>query len=121
MRDPRGRWILEEHAEAECELRVAGMVGGKFIEAVIDRTFVDEQDVRWIIDYKTSEHQGGDVEAFLDSEKTRYQEQLERYARLMFQRDERPIRLALYFPLLGGWREWLAPVVMRKQATLFDF
>jgi len=76
--------------------------------------------VRWIIDYKTSAHQGGDLEAFLDNERARYREQLEHYARLMVQRDERPIRLGLYFPLLGGWREWAAPVVLRKQASLFE-
>jgi len=119
LRDPRGRWILEAHAAAECELKVAGLIGGKFTEAMIDRTFV-EHDVRWIIDYKTSEHLGSDVEAFLNSEQNRYREQLERYARLLFQQDGRPIRLALYFPLLGGWREWPAAVLLHQQATLFE-
>jgi ATP-dependent exoDNAse (exonuclease V) beta subunit len=120
LRDPRGRWVLEAHADAECELSIAGLIEGKLFEAVIDRTFVDEQGVRWIIDYKTSDHQGSDVDAFLDNERTRYQEQLERYARLLFQRDARPIRLGLYFPLLSGWREWAAQVVLRKQASLFE-
>ena len=60
------------------------------------------------------------MEKFLDNEQERYREQLERYARLMAQRDARPIRLALYFPLLGGWREWPAPAVMHKQASLFE-
>jgi len=120
LRDPRGRWILSPHAEAECELPLAGLIGGQFTEAVIDRTFVDEQGVRWIIDYKTGEHTGGDLETFLDNERSRYQEQLERYARLLFQQDQRPIRLALYFPMLGGWREWPAPVILRRQASLFE-
>ena len=120
LRDPRGRWILERHREAECESRLAGLIDGKLVEATIDRTFVDEQNVRWIIDYKTSEHQGGDLEAFLDNEKSRYREQLERYARLLFQQDGRPIRLGLYFPLLSGWREWPAPVLKHRQATLFE-
>jgi ATP-dependent exoDNAse (exonuclease V) beta subunit len=117
LRDPRGRWILDAHAEAECEYSIAGLIDGRLVEAVIDRTFVDEQGVRWIIDYKTSEHEGGDMETFLENERARYQEQLERYARLLFGADQRPIRLGLYFPLLGGWREWAAPVVQRKQAT----
>jgi len=82
---------------------------------VIDRTFVDEQGVRWIIDYKTSTHEGGDVDAFLDNEQLRYRGQLERYARLLqaggapqgdLMSSEQSIRLGLYFPLLGGWREW---------------
>ena len=120
LSDPRGRWILEPHHEAESEMRIAGLLDGKLVEATIDRTFVDEQDIRWIIDYKTSEHQGGDLEAFLENEQSRYREQLERYARLLFQQDARPIRLGLYFPLLGGWREWPAPVLKHKQATLFE-
>jgi ATP-dependent helicase/nuclease subunit A len=120
LRDPRGRWILSPHPEAESERPLAGLIAGKLTEAVLDRTFVDEQGVRWIIDYKTSDYTGGDLEAFLDSEKLRYQEQLEHYARLLFQQDQRPIRLALYFPLLGGWREWPAPVVLRRQASLFE-
>jgi ATP-dependent exoDNAse (exonuclease V) beta subunit len=120
LRDPKGRWILGRHSEDECELPITGLVGGKLYETVIDRTFVDKNGVRWIIDYKTGSHEGGKLETFLDNEKERYQEQLERYARLLIQRDPRPIRLALYFPLLGGWREWPAPVAMNTQASLFE-
>ncbi len=124
LRDPRGRWCLEAHAEAASELPIAGWIGGKLSEAVIDRTFVDESGVRWIIDYKTSEPAGGALENFLETEKERYREQLERYARLMAQRDVSssagPIRLGLYFPLLGAWLEWGAGVVLRKQAMLFE-
>jgi ATP-dependent exoDNAse (exonuclease V) beta subunit len=125
--DPRGRWCLEGHADAASELPIVGWIEGKLSEAVIDRTFVDESGVRWIIDYKTSEPAGGDVENFLEAEKDRYREQLERYARLLSQRDitstqmdDRPIRLGLYFPLLGAWLEWGAGVVLRKQAVLFE-
>jgi ATP-dependent helicase/nuclease subunit A len=120
LRDPKGRWILGAHAGAESEMQITGLIDGKLYEIVIDRTFVDESGVRWIIDYKTSVHQGGDLEAFLDTEKERYREQLERYTRLMVQRDDRPIRLGLYFPLLGEWREWAAPLVLRQQASLFE-
>jgi hypothetical protein len=58
------------------------------------------------VDYKTGTHEGADLEAFLDRERERYRPQLERYAQLMRGLDARPIRLGLYFPLLGGWREW---------------
>lgn len=120
LRDPRGRWLLDAHAAAASELPVAGFIGGLICEAVIDRTFVDEDGVRWIIDYKTSSHEGAGVENFLEQEKERYREQLERYARLMAQFEDRPIRLGLYFPLLGEWIEWAAPEPMRKQALLFE-
>ena len=124
LRDSRGRWVLDTHDDGASELPIAGLIDGNLCEAVIDRTFVDEAGVRWIIDYKTSFHEGGNLENFLEQEKARYREQLERYARLMFQRDNpengRPIRLALYFPMLGEWLEWAAPVVLRKQALLFE-
>ena len=73
---------------------------------VIDRTFVDAAGTRWIIDYKTGVHAGGEVDAFLDQEQQRYFPQLTRYANILQTMENRPIRLGLYFPLLGGWREW---------------
>jgi ATP-dependent exoDNAse (exonuclease V) beta subunit len=104
--DPRGRWILSaRHTEPRAEFRLTGRLDGGFVNAVIDRTFVDEQGVRWIIDYKTSVHLGGALEEFLASEEERYRPQLMRYAELFRQLDPRPIRLGLYFPLLRQWRE----------------
>jgi ATP-dependent exoDNAse (exonuclease V) beta subunit len=121
LRDPRGCWILENHAEAASELPIAGLIDGSLCEVAIDRTFIDETGVRWIIDFKTSTHEGANLENFLEREKERYREQLERYARLMAGRDAgRPIRLGLYFPLLGEWLEWAAPGVLRRQASLFE-
>jgi ATP-dependent helicase/nuclease subunit A len=121
LRDPRGRWVLDRHAGAASELPIAGLINGELCEVVIDRTFIDEHGVRWIIDYKTGTHEGAAVENFLDREKERYRGQLERYARLMSQREQRPIRLGLYFPMLGEWLEWSAPEPLRKQASLFEF
>jgi ATP-dependent exoDNAse (exonuclease V) beta subunit len=120
LRDPRGLWVLENHSEAATELPIAGWVDGALYEAAIDRTFIDEAGIRWIIDYKTSDPAGEDIDNFLEAEKERYREQLERYARLMAQREDRPIRLGLYFPLVSGWREWAAGVPLRKQALLFE-
>jgi ATP-dependent exoDNAse (exonuclease V) beta subunit len=101
-----GRWILASRAQAENEYALSGLDRRRVVSAVIDRTFVDEKGTRWIIDYKTSRHEGKDVQGFLDREKSRYQGQMETYARLMQAREERPVRLGLYFPLLSGWREW---------------
>ena len=106
LADARGRWLLGPHEDAQSELRLTGATEDGVVNIVMDRTFVDEQAVRWIVDYKTGTHEGGDVEAFLDRECERYQPQLERYAALMKARDNRPVRLGLYFPMLNGWREW---------------
>ena len=75
---------------------------------VLDRTFIDE-GTRWIIDYKTSSHGGGDLEAFLDNEASRYQDQLQRYRDAMALTESRPIRTALYFPLLDRLKEIVLP------------
>lgn len=107
LEDPRGRWILDPgQREARCEYSLTGVLGGQLVHVIMDRTFIDADGVRWIVDYKTGAHEGGGVEAFLDREQERYRDQLERYARLMALREDRPIRLGLYFPLLAGWREW---------------
>ncbi len=101
----RGRWILAAHAEARCEYPITGVLGGKIVRGMVDRTFVDTDGVRWIIDYKTSTHEGGSLREFIDDQQRRYKDQLERYARLMTPIGQ-PVRLGLYFPLLGEWREW---------------
>ena len=107
LADPRGRWLLAAHREQESEYALSGVYRGDIINIIIDRTFVDEQGTRWIVDYKASRHESGDVEQFLDLQQERYREQLEKYAAVMSALDERPIRLGLYFPLLRGWREWI--------------
>jgi len=107
--DSRGRWILDSaHSEARTEYALTGLDQGELVTVVLDRTFVDGEGVRWVVDYKTGTHEGSDPTAFLDREQQRYAAQLERYGRLMRALDARPIRLGLYFPLLGAWREWSA-------------
>ncbi|MBV8820325.1 MAG: hypothetical protein JO022_18340, partial [Acidobacteriaceae bacterium] len=120
LQSKMGRWILSAHQSAASEYAITGLVDGKPHSRVMDRTFIDDRGVRWIVDIKTSTHEGGDLQTFLDHEQSRYREQLEFYARLFAHTEERPVRLALYFPLLDTWREWPAPAVERRQASLFD-
>lgn len=111
LEDERGRWILSDrHAHSGCEVSVTAQVGGELRRLVVDRTFVDEQGVRWIVDYKTGTHEGGDVEGFLDREEERYRAQLAHYAEAFARLEDRPVRTALYYPLVaGGWREVETP------------
>lgn len=106
LEDPRGRWILGDHSRGACEYALTGLDGGTVVSVVIDRTFVDESGIRWIIDYKSGMHAGGSADEFFDREKIRYQDRMARYARLMAAREKRPVRLGLYFPQMTGWREW---------------
>ena len=102
LADERGRWLLGPHPEARSEhrLRLSSREGIR--SYVIDRLFRDIGGVRWIVDSKTSRHEGGGVEAFLDEQRTRYEPQLNAYSTAFHN-----ARLGLYFPLLRGWREWI--------------
>lgn len=107
LADARGQWLLDSrHRDSATELELSGRVGSDVVRVVIDRSFVDAAGVRWIVDYKTSRHEGAGLDDFLDSERERYQPQLERYASLMRNCGPEPVRVGLYFPLLSAWREW---------------
>ena len=95
-----GRWILEAHKDARCEYSLTQMKNNIFQSRTIDRTFIDEKNVRWIIDYKTGEHMGANLEDFFKNEKERYHNQLSQYEKLFKQLEEtRPIKKALYYPM----------------------
>ena len=106
LADERGRWILSgSHREAYSEWELSGVSGGRLRNVKIDRSFVDESGTRWVIDYKTSAHEGGDLEGFLAREIERYRPQLEGYVALAQSLGPEKVRAALYFPLLGAFRE----------------
>ena len=107
LADARGRWILDgRHENARSEYPISGVLDGRVVNATLDRTFVDAEGTRWIIDYKTGVHGGGDREGFLQREQERYRPQLDRYRRLMRALESRPVKIALYFPLMQAWREY---------------
>lgn len=106
LSDERGRWILSaEHADAHSEWALAGHDEGTIVHVVLDRSFVAD-GIRYIVDFKTGRHEGGDRARFLASELDRYRPQLLRYARILRALEPRPIRIALYHPLVDdGWQE----------------
>jgi ATP-dependent exoDNAse (exonuclease V) beta subunit len=99
-------WVLScHHQDAASELALSLSIGGDINNIIIDRTFV-ENNIRWIIDYKTSEPGLNQDEAsFLQTEKQRYQTQLEIYA-LAFKPAGLAIKLALYFPMIDKLLTW---------------
>jgi len=102
LADPQGRWLLDSnHAESACELALVSATESGYEQAVLDRTFVDG-GVRWIIDYKNSTLRDGETQnAFVARESNAYRGQLERYKALFRHREDREIRIALYFPRLA--------------------
>jgi len=106
LADERGRWLLGgQHREAHSEWELSGVSAGRLRNVKIDRSFIDESGTRWVVDFKTSAHEGGGLEAFLDAEVERYRPQLEGYRELAAALGPEPVRAALYFPLLGAFRE----------------
>jgi ATP-dependent exoDNAse (exonuclease V) beta subunit len=96
--DNRGRWLLQ--GDGYAELALTGTAGGKLESVILDRVRIDEDGVHWIVDYKTSSHEGGGLDAFLQAETDRYRPQLEKYAEVYRNYSNAEVRCALYFPLL---------------------
>ncbi|MEO5677350.1 MAG: UvrD-helicase domain-containing protein [Usitatibacter sp.] len=103
LEDERGRWLLGPQRGARNEYRISTVIDDVRAMLVIDRVFEDGQGRTWVVDYKTSSHEGADREGFLDEEQVRYREQLDGYAAALGKTD---VSRGLYFPLLKGWREW---------------
>jgi ATP-dependent helicase/nuclease subunit A len=106
--DSCGKWILRKGYRGDMRERaLSGRYRGEIVRVAFDRSFIDEDGVRWVIDYKTSEHEGGGRDQFLDREVERYRAQMQRYAVLARKLGPEPVRVGLYFPLMRAWREWV--------------
>ena len=103
VKDERGRWLLE--GDGHAELALSGMVNGRLESVVLDRVRIDRDGTHWIVDYKTSSHEGGDLKNFLSAETDRYRAQLSKYAELYRTYSDADVRCALYFPLLQEFVE----------------
>jgi len=105
--DERARWIFKKgYRDDVREHALSGLWQGRVVRVVIDRSFIDEEGVRWVIDYKTSRHLGGGLDEFLEREVERYRAPMQRYAAFASRLGAEPVRLGLYFPLMRAWREW---------------
>jgi len=96
--DERGRWLLGPHAESWTEYRFRTRDGNRL---VADLRIREKSGAHWVVDYKTSRHEGADLAAFLDREQERYATQLRRYSDNLG-----GAQMGVYFPLLTAWREF---------------
>ena len=101
--DEKGRWILD--GEGHAELALTGIANDELVSVILDRVRIAEDDTHWIIDYKTSSHEGGDLAGFLQAETDRYKVQLARYASIYENWSGANVKCALYFPLLQSFIE----------------
>jgi ATP-dependent exoDNAse (exonuclease V) beta subunit len=103
LADERGQWLLDHrHTDSQCEMALSGQRG----DFIVDRTFIDDDGVRWIVDYKSSvTREDQPVEEFLQEQGERYGGQLRSYRELFEMLEDRPIKTALYFPRLALFRK----------------
>lgn len=92
-------WLFDPNLQdSRTEAALTSAVGGRLRHFVVDRTFIDNEGVRWIIDYKTSTaDQQSDIESFITQQCQLHTEQLINYRRLFENMESRPIRTALLF------------------------
>ena len=96
--DETGRWLLA--GDGHAELALTGTYDGELVSVVLDRVRIDDDGTHWLVDYKTSSHEGGNLSGFLAAEVERYRAQLTRYATLYAGYADTVPRCALYFPPL---------------------
>ena len=108
-----GQWILAPRTDAASESSLTSW--REDLSTIrLDRSFhagptplTNGSDYLWIVDYKTTSHGAGKLDAFLESERKKHAPQLEAYARELTL--DKPIRLALYYPMLPQIIWWEAP------------
>ena len=111
LNSSKARWILSQtHRDRHNEWALNYIKNKRCKHIVLDRSFIEHDGVRWVIDYKTGGHEGTGLDAFLDQELIRYTQdtpQLPNYVKaLQALEPERTIKAALYFPMVDGWRVW---------------
>lgn len=99
------RWALDNSlVESATELALTSKFE-RVENHIVDRTFVDNAGVRWIVDYKTSTAQTDDLQTYIDELVEEYRPQLQRYGELFNQLETRPQQWVLYFTELNRWVE----------------
>ncbi len=104
LESAEGRWLLAPKPWARNEYHLAGYRDGRWLAAVIDRCFEDDEGSLWIIDYKAAAHTlaPAAVDAYVEGVRARYREQLSQYRDLLQRlRPGRRVRTALYLPEPG--------------------
>jgi ATP-dependent exoDNAse (exonuclease V) beta subunit len=96
---PEAAWLFRStHQDSACELALCDYSSGWRRDYVVDRTFIDSDGTRWIVDYKsTTPAAGQSLADFYEEQVAIYRDQLQTYARLLGGSDATPPRLALFF------------------------
>jgi ATP-dependent exoDNAse (exonuclease V) beta subunit len=100
LASPQGRWLVSPKRWARAEFPLAGLRDGRWLSAVIDRCFEDDDGTLWVVDYKTSVQpvSAAQIEAYVARGTGHYRVQVEQYVQLFgLLRPGSRVRGALYF------------------------
>ncbi len=104
LSDPKLQWVFSPaHARIESPCRLSGLQQGRLTSVAIDRTFIDEAGVRWLIRFAPNDAPNASGGAAA-SEIRAWVERVVPLARAL---GAEPVRAALYEPAGPSWRELL--------------
>ncbi len=123
LKDQEGLWVLKPHKNAMSEFALTAWSDERS-SVRLDRVFFSGErpletgdDYLWIVDYKTATHGREGLDEFLAGERTKYEAQMETYARMMRDRaGVSELRVGLYYPMLSRLVWWIPGV----EATTTD-
>jgi ATP-dependent exoDNAse (exonuclease V) beta subunit len=115
LADPEGQWImgsrrdaLSEHALATWDEEQSSVRMDRIFRAGASPLSTDG-DRLWIIDFKTTQYAGSEIETFIDNEHRKYSGQMETYSRILQTTNgDEKICVGLYYPLIPKLIWWTA-------------
>ena len=102
IRSKKLSWIFDEsNKTGRSEFKISQTQSGKIRTYAIDRTLIDENGVRWIIDFKTGAPRERSTDEFIDQQKQLHAPQLSRYEELFQQLETRETKTAILFTAIS--------------------
>ena len=103
FQDPMFHWIIQHHTDAHNELALQYTEDNEIKTCIIDRTFIDEKNTCWIIDYKThifsQDTSQKRIKSYMEKH---YTHQLNTYQKVMTAlKPNQTIKTAIYLTSLG--------------------
>ena len=102
IRSKKLSWIFDEsNKTGRSEFKISQTQSGKIKTYAIDRTLIDENGVRWIIDFKTGAPRERSTGEFINQQKELHAPQLSRYEELFQQLETRDTKTAILFTAIS--------------------
>jgi ATP-dependent helicase/nuclease subunit A len=93
------KFLSADHLESHAEWRLTRRIGDEFEDVILDRAFLDRDNIFWLVDYKLV-HDANDISTAISA----YAPQIYKYKQFLANiRPKTKIKAGLYFPLQKHW------------------